>query len=55
VWETKPEKKYILAMDLTPDRKQQSLIQAISAGVGTGLVASTAEYSQIDDEKIRED
>lgn len=42
-------------MDLTPDRKQQSLIQAISAGVGTGLVASTAEYSQIDDEKIRED
>lgn len=47
VYETKPEQKYIFAIDNTEDRRQKSLIQAISSGLGTGKVESK-EY-QVDE------
>ena len=47
VYDTKPEHKYIFAIDNTEDRRQKSLIQAISSGIGTGKVESR-EY-QVDD------
>ena len=40
VYETKPENKYVFAIDNTDDRQQKSLIQAISSGIGTGKVES---------------
>ena len=47
VFESKPDHQYIFAIDNTEDRKQKSLIQAISSGIGTGKVESK-EY-QVDD------
>jgi adenylate kinase len=50
VYETKPDHKYIFAIDNTEDRRQKSLIQAISSGIGTGKIESK-EYQV--DEMIR--
>ena len=47
IYETKPEKPYIFAIDNTEDRKQKSLIQAISSGIGTGKIESK-EYQEDD-------
>lgn len=47
VYETKPDRKYIFAIDNTDDRRQKALIQAISSGIGTGKVESK-EY-QVDE------
>ncbi|CAI2386648.1 unnamed protein product [Moneuplotes crassus] len=47
VYETKPEHQYIFAIDNTEDRRQKSIIQAISSGIGTGKTESK-EY-QVDD------
>jgi len=47
VFEVKPEHKYIFAIDNTPDRRQKSIIQAISSGIGTSKIESK-EY-QADD------
>ena len=41
VYESKPEKKYLFAIDNTEDRKQLSLIQSISSGIGTKKVRTT--------------
>jgi len=40
VYETKPEKQYIFAIDNTRRPTQKKLISAISNGIGTGLVES---------------
>ena len=40
VFESKPERKYIFGIDNTQKPTQKKLIQAISSGVGTGLVES---------------
>lgn len=47
VYETKPENRYIFAIDNTEDKRQKSIIQAISKGIGTGKTQSK-EY-QVDD------
>ena len=38
LYETKPEHKYVFAIDNTEDRRQKSIIQAISSGIGTGKI-----------------
>lgn len=40
IYETKPEKNYIFAVDNTKRPTQKRLISAISNGIGTGLVES---------------
>jgi adenylate kinase len=40
VYESKPEKQYIFAIDNTRRPTQKKLIQAISSGIGTGLIES---------------
>jgi len=40
VFESKPEKQYIFGIDNTKRPTQKKLIQAISSGIGTGLVES---------------
>jgi adenylate kinase len=40
--DTKPEPKYILAVDNTKDRRQLTLIQSISSGIGTGEVKGSS-------------
>ena len=40
VYETKPEKNYIFAIDNTRRPTQKKLIQAISSGIGTGGIES---------------
>jgi adenylate kinase len=47
IYEAKPEQKYIFGIDNTDDRRQRSLIQAISSGIGTGKIESK-EY-QVDE------
>lgn len=47
VYEVKPEQQYIFAIDNTEDRRQKSLIQAISKGIGTGKIESK-DYQQDD-------
>jgi len=38
VFETKPERQYIFGIDNTQMPRQRRLVQAISEGIGTGLV-----------------
>lgn len=38
ILETKPERQYIFGIDNTPVPRQRRLVQAISEGIGTGLV-----------------
>jgi len=38
ILETKPERQYIFGIDNTPMPRQRRLVQAISEGIGTGLV-----------------
>jgi adenylate kinase len=40
VFEKKPERKYIFAVDNNPKPTQRNLIYAISNGIGTGLIES---------------
>ena len=40
IFETKPERQYIFGIDNTKKPRQKRLIQAISEGIGTGLVES---------------
>ena len=40
IYEAKPEKKYILAIDGNKKPMQKRLIAAISDGIGTGLIES---------------
>lgn len=40
VFESKPEKQYIFGIDNTKNPRQKRLVQAISEGIGTGLVES---------------
>jgi adenylate kinase len=40
VYESKPEKQYIFAIDNTKRPTQKRLISAMSNGIGTGLVES---------------
>lgn len=47
LYETKPDKKYVFAIDNTVDRRQKSIIQAISSGIGTGKIESK-EYQPDD-------
>lgn len=46
--DTKPESKYIFAVDNTPlnKRKQIDIIQAISAGIGTGEIVSSPSKNE---------
>jgi adenylate kinase len=41
VVDSKPEPKYIFAVDNTKDRKQLTIVQAISSGIGTGEVEAS--------------
>jgi adenylate kinase len=38
VAETKPEQQYIFAVDRTQDRRQRSIIEGISKGMGSGII-----------------
>jgi hypothetical protein len=40
IYESKPERKYIFAIDNNKKPTQKKLITAISNGIGTGLVES---------------
>lgn len=40
IFESKPERQYIFGIDNTKKPRQRRLIQAISEGIGTGLVES---------------
>jgi adenylate kinase len=40
IYETKPERKYIFAIDNNLKPTQKRLISAISNGIGTGLIES---------------
>ena len=50
VYETKPEKQYIFAIDNNKNPTQRKLISAISNGIGTGLIESVDGVSK--DRKI---
>jgi adenylate kinase len=40
VWDSRPEKHYVIAVDGTKDSRQKQIISSISKGIGTGLVKS---------------
>lgn len=40
IYEKKPERKYIFAVDNNKKQSQKKLINAISNGIGTGLIES---------------
>lgn len=48
IYESKPEKQYIFAVDNTRRPMQKRLISAISNGIGTGLIESV---DTLDDHK----
>ena len=49
--DTKPEVHYMFAIDNTKDRKQISIVKAISDGIGTGLIESV-NYKSLPWEKF---
>jgi adenylate kinase len=49
VIENKPEVKYLLGIDNSPDPTQLALVQALSSGIGTGLVESV-KFESVKDE-----